>query len=73
MAMQLSTATKPTLKVRMFLQNNGLPSLEGTRTRREGGAYQGQELQARKVSTFELVDPLLGDKVGQHGRIDHVI
>jgi len=50
MAMQLSTATKPTMKVRMF---------------------QGQKMQS--TEGFKLIEPLLGDKVGQHGRIGQVI
>ena len=70
MAMQLSTATKPTTKVRMFLQKYGLPWLEGTHTRWKGG-IPGPKTAS--TEGFKLIEPLSGDKVGQRGRIDHVI
>jgi hypothetical protein len=64
MATQQSTVRKLTLKVRMFLQKYGIPLLEGTHTRFEGGI---PEPKTASVEGFKkTLVTLLGDKVGQH-------
>ena len=57
MAMQLSTARKLTLKVRMFLQKYGILLLERTRTR-----YEGDIREPKTASTegFKTARPFVG-------------
>ena len=75
MAMQLSTARKLTLKVRIFLRKYGIPLLGGTRTRCKGGIPEPKNASVEGFKTTSLPDPYKlvgGDKVGQYGRTDHV-
>ena len=51
MTMQLSTARKLMLKVRMFLQKHGITLLEGTRTICEGGLPEPKTASAGGLKT----------------------